>query len=37
MCNKITTEAKSYEEALCIIMDYVEDTGENLSKDEEYC
>ena len=37
MCNKITTEAKSYEEALCIIMDYVEDTEENLSKDEEYC
>lgn len=36
MCNKITTEAKSYEEALCILMDYVEDTGEEISEDEEY-
>ena len=36
MCNKITTEAKSYEEALCILTDYVEDTGEEISEDEEY-
>ena len=36
MCNKITTEAKSYEEALCILMDYVEDTVEEISEDEEY-
>lgn len=36
MCNKITTEAKSYEEALCILTDYVEDTGEEILEDEEY-
>lgn len=36
MCNKITTEAKSYEEALCILTDYVEDTGEEISEEEEY-
>lgn len=36
MFNKITTEAKSYEEALCILTDYVEDTGEEISEDEEY-
>ena len=36
MCNKITTEAKSYNEALCIIMDYVDVTGEEISEDEEY-
>ena len=31
MFNKITTEAKSYDEALCIIMDYVDVTGEEIS------
>lgn len=36
MFNKITTEAKSYDEALCIIMDYVDVTGEEISEDEEY-
>ena len=36
MFNKITTEAKSYNEALCIIMDYVDVTGEEISEDEEY-
>ena len=36
MFNKITTEAKSYNEALCIIMDYVDVTGEEMSEDEEY-
>lgn len=36
MCNKIITEAKSYEEALCILTDYVEDTGEEILEDEEY-
>lgn len=30
MFNKITTEAKSYNEALCIIMDYVDVTGEEI-------
>lgn len=36
MFNKITKEAKSYDEALCIIMDYVDVTGEEISEDEEY-
>lgn len=36
MFNKITTEAKSYDEALCIIMYYVDVTGEEISEDEEY-
>ena len=36
MFNKITTESKSYNEALCIIMDYVDVTGEEISEDEEY-
>ena len=29
-------ESKSYNEALCIIMDYVDVTGEEISEDEEY-
>lgn len=41
MCNKITTEAKSYDEALCIIGGYVEitsreDMEEQNFEDEEY-
>lgn len=40
MCNKITSDAKSYEEALCIIDEYVEITSreeiEEWENDEEY-
>lgn len=40
MCNKITSEAKSYDEALCIIDEYVEITSregiEEWEDDEEY-
>lgn len=35
MIEKITTTAKSYEEALCIISDYVEITSEEELYDEE--
>ena len=35
MIEKITTTAKSYEEALCIISDYVEITSEEEVYDEE--
>ena len=37
MTEKITTTAKSYEEALCIISDYVEITDEeNIDNEEEF-
>ena len=37
MIEKITTTAKSYDEALCIISDYVEIVGEeDIEEDEEY-
>lgn len=36
MCNRITSEAKSYDEALCIIDEYVEITSREEMEEEEY-
>ena len=37
MCNKITSQAKSYDEALCIIGEYVEITDkEEMEEEDEY-
>lgn len=36
MCNKITSEAKSYDEALCIIGEYVEITDREEVEEDEF-